>query len=161
MKRLRIYCHDQKFEWWDFRRYTTAIIKIFSNDIFYHQSFILGNQVYESNAFKGVVYREGLSSESSLWFEIALSDKQYYKLKAVYDALVGRPYDYLAIIVGFFGLKIENSKAFYCSELLNPIFYHIFGIKTREFKTNLTPKDARMILTTIAQFNDKVVICAK
>ena len=161
MKNLIIYCHDQKFEWWDFRKYTTAIIKFFSNDIFYHQSFLLGNQVYEANAFSGVVYREGLSSDASLRFEISITEKQYEKLKRIYDSLVGRPYDYLAIIAGFFGIKVENSKAFYCSELLNPIFYHVFGIKTREFKTNLTPKDARMILTAIAQFNDKVVISAK
>ena len=166
VNKITIYFHDQKFRWYDPKRYTTAIIKWLSNDIFYHVSFRLKSEFYneskyyEASFFGGVVSPKKLSSHSSLNYTIEITNEQFIKLSDFYDYLLGKPYDYKALITGFFGRKNENSKAYFCSELLLKIL-HDLGVNTNQFKTNISPKDARMILIGLAINNEAIVRHAK
>jgi len=166
VNKITIYFHDQKFKWYDPKRWTTAIIKWLSNDIFYHVSFRLKSEfyneskLYEASFFGGVVSPKELSSHSSLNYQIQIPNDTFVRLSDYYDELVGLPYDYTALITGFFGKKNENSKAYFCSELLLKIL-NVLGVDTSIFSTNISPKDARMMLVGLAVNNDRIARHAK
>tara|TARA_B100000287_G_scaffold407762_1_gene433495 strand:- start:472 stop:969 length:498 start_codon:yes stop_codon:yes gene_type:complete len=50
-------------------------------------------------------------------------------------------YDFLGVLLGFFGVKIENEKKYFCSEYVDYAYFELYlGLKNSKLKTNLSPK---------------------
>ena len=45
------------------------------------------------------------------------------------------------MLLGFFGVKIENKKKYFCSEYVDHAYFDLYlGLKNSKLKTNLSPK---------------------
>ncbi len=58
------------------------------------------------------------------------------------DELVNKKtsYDFIGVLLGFFGIKIQNKKKFFCSELADLYFSRYLSKKSFVY-TNLSPKE--------------------
>jgi len=140
--------HGQQFKWWQFERYTTAIIKAKSNDLYYHMSLTINDQInFEALALEGVVKGRELSTPPT--YSITFFVENGEKFNAFYNKLLeieGKKYDYKGVLLGFFGINIQNKNKWYCSELGWIFFKTFFPNFEKSIKTNISPKSLRMIL---------------
>lgn len=143
---ISVHFHKKEYKWWNPIKYTTSIIKIFSNDIYYHVSFEIDRVYYESEFFSGVSRFVEPRDDISHTVQLEL-DKKIYKNLIVndYQNMIGKKYDFFGVIFGFFGYKVHKTDKYFCSELFLPILKHAYGITKNDLKTNLSPKDVRMI----------------
>lgn len=50
-------------------------------------------------------------------------------------------YDFLGVLLGFFGIKIESKKKYFCSEYVDYLYFDLYlGMTNSRLKTNLSPK---------------------
>ena len=138
--------HGSKFSISDYRFIGSNLIKMKTNDKYYHASTLIDNYYYEAVVFKGVIKDKKPSTKVSysITFEVP-RDKQF---EAYYDELnkqVGKGYDYKGALLGFFGFKIQDSDRYYCNEL-NNIFLKHYSSSLISHKTNYSPKDLRLLL---------------
>lgn len=149
MNTIKIHFHsDTKYSWFNIFKYTTKLIKIVTNSNYYHVSYEICNYFYESTFFNGVTVSTKKRDDITETYIIKTNQTKFLKTKKKLNKLVGKKYDYKAALIGFFGNKFQNPKALYCSE----IFLSILKINYKnniKFKTNLSPKDVKMILTGI------------
>ena len=145
MNSIFVYFHDKEYPWHHPYRYTTKTIKACTNDAYYHVSFRIDQDYYESTYFGGfkktLTRRTDIANTYIIW----LQDEMAEKIKQEWDALVGSKYDLLGVLFGFFGTKIHNPKAYFCSELFGSVLKHAFQIDQNSLKTNLSQKDIRML----------------
>ena len=146
MNKIYINFHDKKFEWYELYFWTTKIIKLVTNDKYYHVSCTIDGQYYEATFFSGVVKQSQPSTKMGLVYEIMVNDKTKTYLKKHLNSLVGAKYDYFAILFGFFGIKNQSTKSYFCSEIIHAILKYALDIQINNMQTNLSPKDIRMIL---------------
>ena len=142
---IKVHFHKKEYKWWNPLRYTTSIIKIFSNDIYYHVSFMIDKKYYESQFFSGVAQFMHPRNDVAHTIELNINKTTTKKIVKELDSLLGKKYDFFGVIFGFFGLKVHESDKYFCSELFLPILKHAYGITKNDLKTNLSPKDVRMI----------------
>ncbi len=147
MNKIYINFHNQKFKWYQLYFWTTKIIKFVTNDKYYHVSCTIDGQYYEATFFSGVVKRSQPSTKMGLAYEMLVDNKTKTHLKKHLNSLLGAKYDYYAILFGFFGFKKHSTKSYFCSELMQAVIKYALDIKINNMKTNLSPKDIRMILS--------------
>lgn len=149
--------HAKKYSWYNPLRYTSLAIKSKSNDIFYHVSYTVKNDIYESTFFTGVT-KNRRRDDIAKRIYLKIPEENELLIKSDFEALIGKKYDFKGVLLGFFGFKIEDSNAYFCSELFNVVLKHGYGIGMDTIKTNLSPKDVRMICIGI---NATCVECSK
>lgn len=147
MTKIYIHFHNEKFSILNPLFYSTAIIKFFTNDIFYHVSIEINNIYYEANFFSGVIKSNQISSNIGLTYVLDVDTKTKSKIVSELNALIGAKYDYLALLSGFFGKKIQSKKAYFCSEICDIVTQNVLDVSIKNMNTNPSPKDVRMILT--------------
>lgn len=142
---IKVHFHKKEYKWWNPIKYTTSIIKIFSNDIYYHVSFEIDKKYYESEFFTGVARFNNPRNDIAHTIELNINKTTTKKIVKEYESMLGKKYDFFGVIFGFFGQKVHESDKYFCSELFLPILKHAYGITKNDLKTNLSPKDVRMI----------------
>ena len=147
MDKIYINFHNQKFKWYELYFWTTGIIKLFTNDRYYHVSCKIDNKFYEATFFSGVTARKQPTTKIGLAYEIPVDSKTKTHLKKHLNTMLGKQYDYYAILFGFFGFKTHSIKKYFCSEIIHAILKYALDIKINNMQTNLSPKDIRMILS--------------
>lgn len=151
MKTIKVHFHRKFYSWWNPIKYTTSIIKLFSNDIFYHVSFEIEGtiysqkKIYESDCKNGVGKYANPRADVAYTVPLKINEQAYNKIVNDYNLMVGSKYDFFGVLFGFFGYKIHNARKYFCSELFLPILKHAYGITKKDLRTNLSPKDVRMI----------------
>lgn len=138
--------HGTKFSIFDYRVIGSNIIKMKTNDKYFHASTLIDDWYYESVVFKGVVRNRKPSTKVgySITFEVPRDDQ----FRAYYNELqrqIGKGYDYKGAMLGFFGIKIQDDDRYYCNEL-NNIFLKHYAPELISEKTNYSPKDLRLLL---------------
>lgn len=142
---IKVHFHKKEYKWWNPLRYTTSIIKIFSNDIYYHVSFEIDKKYYESQFFSGVAQFMHPRNDVAHTIELNINKTTTKKIVKEFDSMIGKKYDFFGVIFGFFGRKVHKTDKYFCSELFLPILKHTYGITKNDLKTNFSPKDVRMI----------------
>jgi hypothetical protein len=142
---IKVHFHKKFYKWWNPIKYTTSIIKIFSNDIYYHVSFEIDKKYYESEFFTGVARFNNPRNDIAHTIELNINKTTTKKIVKEYESMLGKKYDFFGVIFGFFGQKVHESDKYFCSELFLPILKHAYGVIKNDLKTNLSPKDVRMI----------------
>ena len=142
---IKVHFHKKQYKWWNPLKYTTSIIKIFSNDIYYHVSFEIDRVYYESEFFSGVTQFINPRNDIAYTVELDLDYHIITKVVDEFESMIGKKYDFFGVIFGFFGYKVHKTDKYFCSELFLPILKHAYGITKNDLKTNLSPKDVRMI----------------
>jgi|TARA_R100000084_G_C4624181_1_gene134822 hypothetical protein len=142
---IKVHFHKKKYKWWNPLKYTTSIIKIFSNDIYYHVSFEENKKYYESEFFSGVVRYANPRNDIAHTIELNINKPTTKKIIKEFESMLGKKYDFFGVVFGFFGHKVHESDKYFCSELFLPILKHAYNITKDDLKTNLSPKDVRMI----------------
>jgi hypothetical protein len=142
---IKVHFHKKEYKWWNPIKYTTSIIKIFSNDIYYHVSFEIDRLYYESEFFSGVSRFMHPRNDIACTIELDLDYHIITKVVDEFESMLGKKYDFFGVIFGFFGYKVHKTDKYFCSELFLPILKHAYGITKNDLKTNLSPKDVRMI----------------
>lgn len=148
---IKVHFHKKEYKWWNLLKYTTDIIKIFSNDIYYHVSFEIDKNYYESEFFSGVARYSNPRNDIAYTLKLYLDKKIIKKIVDEYESMLGKKYDFLGVIFGFFGRKVHDSNKYFCSELFLPILKHAYGITKNDLKTNLSPKDVRMFCLALTK----------
>ena len=152
---IKAHFHKKEYKWWNPIKYTTSIIKIFSNDIYYHVSFEKDKKYYESEFFKGVSRFMHPRNDIAHTIELNIDKKTTKKIVDEFESMIGKKYDFFGVLFGFFGVKIHDTNKYFCSELFLPILKHAYGITKNDLKTNLSPKDVRMICLGLTAKNAK------
>lgn len=152
---IKVHFHEKNYKWWNLFRYTTSIIKIFSNDIYYHVSFEIDRLYYESEFSSGVARYHYPRNDIAYTVNLNINKKTIEKIIDDYEAILGKKYDFFGVVFGFFGHKIHDTNKYFCSELFLPILKHAYGITKNDLKTNISPKDVRMICLGINAKNAK------
>lgn len=142
---IKVHFHKKKYPWWNPIKYTTSIIKMFSNDSYYHVSFQISEKYYESEFFNGVSRFNHPRNDIAYTIELDLDYHIIARIRNEFETMLGKKYDLFGVIFGFFGRKIHDKNKYFCSELFLPILHHAYEIKKNDLKTNLSPKDVRMI----------------
>ena len=142
---IKVHFHRKFYKWWNPIKYTTSIIKIFSNDIFYHVSFEIDRVYYESEFFTGVIASIYPRDDIAYTLDLKFNKETTKKIIKEFESMLGKKYDFFGVIFGFFGYKVHKTDKYFCSELFLPILKHAYGITKNDLKTNLSPKDVRMI----------------
>jgi hypothetical protein len=142
---IKVHFHKKEYKWWNPLKYTTSIIKIFSNDIYYHVSFEIDKKYYESQFFSGVARFMHPRNDVAHTIELNINKTTTKKIVKEFDSMIGKKYDFFGVIFGFFGHKVHESDKYFCSELFLPIIKHAYNITKDDLKTNYSPKDVRMI----------------
>jgi hypothetical protein len=142
---IKVHFHKKEYKWWNPIKYTTSIIKIRSNDIYYHVSFEIFKKYYESEFFSGFTKYNNPRNDIAYTIELDIDITTKKKIVAEFESMLGKKYDLFGVIFGFFGRKIHKSDKYFCSELFLPILKHAYNITKNDLKTNLSPKDVRMI----------------
>ena len=142
---IKVHFHRKFYKWWNPIKYTTSIIKLFSNDIYYHVSFEIDGIYYESEFFDGVSRFIHPRNDIAETVELHLGKETTKKVAKEFISMLGKKYDFFGVLFGFFGYKVHKSDKYFCSELFLPILKHAYGITKNDLKTNLSPKDVRMI----------------
>lgn len=118
------------------------IICVRLNSYYNHVSLEANGYHYQARMFKGVTKEKTLHDAPD--YTIALPFSRHKQADAYIkylDGCVGKGYDYLGVILGFFGTKKrQNPSAFFCSELANTYFTHYCDIQERSH-TLVSPKD--------------------
>jgi hypothetical protein len=148
---IKVHFHKKEYKWWNPIKYTTSIIKIFSNDIYYHVSFEIDKKYYESEFFSGVARYANPRNDIAYTLKLYLDKKIIKKIVDEYESMLGKKYDLFGVIFGFFGHKVHESDKYFCSELFLPILKHAYGITKNDLKTNLSPKDVRMFCLALTK----------
>lgn len=148
---IKVHFHKKEYKWWNPLKYTTSIIKIFSNDIYYHVSFEIDKKYYESEFFSGVSRFMHPRNDIAYSIELYLDKKIIKKIVDEFESMLGKKYDLFGVIFGFFGHKVHESDKYFCSELFLPILKHAYGITKDNLKTNLSPKDVRMFCLALSK----------
>lgn len=148
---IKVHFHKKEYKWWNPLKYTTSIIKIFSNDIYYHVSFEIDKKYYESEFFSGVSRFMHPRNDIAYSIELYLDKKIIKKIVDEFESMLGKKYDLFGVIFGFFGHKVHESDKYFCSELFLPIIKHAYGITKDNLKTNLSPKDVRMFCLALSK----------
>lgn len=146
MNKIYVNFHNEKFKWYELYFWTTKLIKLITNDKYYHVSCTIDKKFYEATFFSGVAKKNEPSTKMGLVYEIPVDNKTKAYLKKHLNSLIGSRYDYYAILFGFFGFKKQTRKAYFCSELMQAVLKYALDIKINNMNTNLSPKDIRMIL---------------
>lgn len=154
-KILKVHFHRKYYKWWNPIKYTTSIIKLFSNDTFYHVSFEANKKYYEAEFFKGCNYSNYSRDDIAYTIKLIINETSFKKIIAEYNKMLGSKYDFFGVLFGFFGYKIQSKRKYFCSELFLPILKHAYQITKNDLKTNLSPKDVRMICLGINAKNAK------
>jgi hypothetical protein len=142
---IKVHFHKKNYKWWNPIKYTTSIIKIFSNDIYYHVSFQIDNIYYESEFFSGVSRFIEPRDDIAHTVELNIDKPTTKKIIKEFQSMLGKKYDFFGVVFGFFGYKVHKTDKYFCSELFLPILKHAYGITKNDLKTNISPKDVRMI----------------
>lgn len=142
---IKVHFHQKDYKWWNPLKYTTKIIKVRSNDIYYHVSFEINRKYYEAKFLTGVSKHNIQRNDIADTIKLNIDDATTKKIVNEYESMLGNKYDFFGVIFGFFGYKVHDSNKYFCSELFLPILKHAYGITQYDFKTNLSPKDVRMI----------------
>lgn len=148
---IKVHFHKKEYKWWNILKYTTSIIKIFSNDIYYHVSFEIDKKYYESEFFSGVARYANPRNDIAYTLQLHLDKKIIKKIIDEFESMLGKKYDFFGVIFGFFGQKVHESDKYFCSELFLPILKHAYGITKNDLKTNLSPKDVRMFCLALTK----------
>jgi len=148
---IKVHFHKKFYKWWNPLKYTTSIIKIFSNDIYYHVSFEIDKKYYESEFFSGVARYANPRNDIAYTLKLHLDEKIVKKIVKEFKSMLGKKYDFFGVIFGFFGRKVHESNKYFCSELFLPILKHAYGITKDDLKTNLSPKDVRMFCLALTK----------
>ena len=101
--------------------------------------------IYESDFKNGVGRYANRRSDIAYTVILKINEQAYNKIVNQYSLMVGSQYDFFGVLLGFFGYKIHNTKKYFCSELFLPILKHAYNITKKDLKTNLSPKDVRMV----------------
>ena len=152
---IKVHFHKKNYKWWNPLKYTTSIIKIFSNDIYYHVSFEIFKNYYESEFFSGVSRFMYPRDDIAYTIELDLDNHIIEKIRNEFKSMLGKKYDFFGVIFGFFGWKVHDTNKYFCSELFLPILKHAYGIRKNDLKTNISPKDVRMICLGLIAKNAK------
>ncbi len=138
--------HGSQFPIYDYRFIGSNIIKMRANDKYYHASTFVDGWYYESVIFEGVVRNRKPSTKVSysIAFEVPKDERYNAYFNELYSQL-GKKYDYKGVLLGFFGIKIQDKDRYYCNEL-NNIFLKHYAKDLVSVKTNYSPKDLRLLL---------------
>ena len=109
------------------------------------ERFIHKKNIYESDFKNGVGKYANPRADISYTVPLKINEQAYNKIVNDYDLMVGKKYDFFGVLFGFFGYKIHDTNKYFCSELFLPILKHAYGITKKDLRTNLSPKDVRMI----------------
>ena len=141
---IKHHFHGKKFKPWQWEFWTTLIIKIKTNDKYYHTSFQIDNDYWEALLSDGVVKSNTPSIDPtySIIF-IVPKDETFNKMYNYLSQQKGKKYDLWSVLRGFFGRKENDVNRWWCSEL-NSIFFK-FYMPNLPIKTNVSPKDLRML----------------
>lgn len=142
---IRVHFHKKEYKWWNPLKYTTSIIKFFSNDIYYHVSFEIDKVFYQSGFYNGVSRFIEPRDDIAHTIELNIDKTTTKKIIKEFDLMIGKKYDFFGVIFGFFGRKVHDKNKFFCSELFIPIIKNAYIIDLNTIQTNLSPKDVRMI----------------
>ena len=139
--------HGKRYKPWQIEFWTTLLIRLKTNDRYYHVSITVNDTNYfEALSFDGVVNPVKLKTQPTykIRFNVEDNDK-FEKFMTKLEDQVGKPYDWVAVLLGFFGIKISAKNKWYCNELAY-IFYDVYfpAIQNR-LKTNLSPKSFRLL----------------
>lgn len=152
---IKVHFHKKEYKWWNPIKYTTNIIRIGSNDDYYHVSFEESKIFYESEFFNGVSRFMNPRNDIAYTIELDLDYNITKKVVDEFESMLGKKYDLFGVIFGFFGRKVHDTNKYFCSELFLPILKHAYGIRENDLKTNLSPKDVRMICLGLIAKNAK------
>jgi len=148
---IKVHFHKKEYKWWNPLKYTTSIIEIRSNDIYYHVSFEESKIFYEAEFFSGVSSFIQPRDDIAYTIELHIDKKTTKKIVDEFESMLGKKYDLFGVIFGFFGYKVHDRNKYFCSELFLPILKHAYGITKDDLKTNLSPKDVRMFCLALTK----------
>lgn len=139
--------HGKRYKPWQIEFWTTLLIRLKTNDYYYHVSLTINNtNHFEALCCEGVVNPTQLKTDPTYKIRFNVEDNDNFeKFITILENQVGKPYDWLAVLLGFFGIKISDKNKWYCNELAY-IFYDVYfpSLKNR-LKTNLSPKSFRLL----------------
>ena len=122
-----------------------SIIKLKTNSKVNHVSIEIPNVgIYQALSRNGVTKTKTHPAKPIVSIKLPFSTKSFAGKEFIQylDELVAQntSYDFIGVLLGFFGIKIQNKKKFFCSELADLYFSRYLSKKSFVY-TNLSPKE--------------------
>ncbi|QNI21278.1 hypothetical protein [Vibrio phage vB_pir03] len=104
---------------------------------------------YESDMLKGNIriHNVRLGHKPKYSVTIEVPEDKYLLARAEAERIYGSHYDYLAIVGFFFGFKLQDDKAYFCSELGRCVFEAATGVIVPQARL-CTPYDLYLMTAT-------------
>ena len=102
---IKVHFHRKFYKWCNPLKYTTSIIKIRSNDAYYHVSFEESKIFYESEFFSGVSRFMHPRNDIAYTIELDLDHHITTKVVDEFESMLGKKYDFFGVLFGFLVVK--------------------------------------------------------
>lgn len=118
------------------------------SSLFSHCAIVFEDDVYQASMLTGITKGKlADNSDYSVKQTIIVSEEQYTRAKVLAKNLVGKSYDFKALIGFIAGVKLQTSDNWFCSEYGRAIFETATDVKVPLFNL-LTPGQLRLVIET-------------